>query len=281
MNGKKFTKKLIAIEIKLGFVRVSNRYKDLFPNNISKIKVYFGKKEKLHRVGYNPKHQRIFGLVSFFRTRKAKPKDILEIEKLGNKEFRLILKKIEPHKKEELELTQEEAEEIVDFSGLGSKVKGDIVEDRVKDLILLYGQGLLNVYRPSTDIEGVDLIVKKKGIFQPLFIQVKSRWKLLRGRSLLFQVAENSLRPHHTYYLIGAYFDPKQLALHDLLVFIPTKKIRKDATRIEIKGRGVNYRFTVPLDLNSNSRFTKYLIKKTDLVNKLLEKFDHLEEVLK
>jgi len=281
MNNQKFTKNLIAIEIELGFVRIPNRYKNLFPNTISKIKVYLGKTKESHRVGYNPKHQRVFGLVKIFRSRKAKPKDILEIEKLSDKKFRLTLKKLKPQEKEKSELSREEAEEIIDFSGLNTKVKGDIVEDKIKDLILLYGQGLLNVYRPSTDIEGVDLIVKKKDIFQPLFIQVKSRWKLLGGRSLLFQVDKKSLRPHHTYYLIGAYFDPKQLELHDLLVFIPTKEIKKEATPIKIKSRGISYRFTVPLNLESNSRFAKYLIRKTDLVNKLLEKFDYLEEVLK
>ena len=281
MIDQKFTKNLIAIEIELGFVRVSNRYKNLFPSTKSKIRVYLGNAQTGSEVGYNPKHQRIFGLVKFFRSGKAKPKDILEIEKLDNRKFRLIIKKLKPQEKEKLELSQEEAEEIIDLSGLGSKVKGDIVEDRIKDLILLYGQGLLNVYRPSSDIEGVDLVVKKKDVFQPLFIQVKSRWKLLGKRGLLFQIAEKNFKSHHTYYLIGAYFDPRQLALHDLLVFIPTKKIKKEATIIKNKDRRISYRFTVPLDLNSKSRFTKYLIRKTDLVNELFEKFERLEEVLR
>ena len=216
-------------------------------------------------------------MVRFYRKHEAKPRDGVLVELIGEGKFKFIIKR----KTMEVELTPEEAELTVDLSGLNPKVKGDIVEDKIKDLILLYGQGLLNVYRPSTDIEGVDLIVKKKDLFQLLFIQVKSRWKLLGERSLLFQVDEKSLKPHHTYYLIGAYFNPIQLELHDLLVFIPTKEIKKEATPIKIKSRGISYRFTVPLNLDSNSRFTKYLIKKTDLVNKLLEKFDHLEEVLK
>lgn len=275
--GENFLRNLIAVEIELGFLYIPKKYREFFPKKKAKIKVYLGESKKSSKLLYNPEYNRVYGMVRFYRKHEAKPRDGVLVELIGEGKFKFIIKR----KTMEVELTPEEAELTVDLSGLDTKVKGKIVEDRIKDLILLYGQGLLNVYHPSSDIEGVDLVVKKKGIFQPLFIQVKSRWKLLRDRGLLFQVAEKNLRSHHTYYLIGAYFDPKQLALYDLLVFIPTKKIKKEATVIKTRDRGVSYRFTVPLDLDSTSRFTKYLIRKTDLVNKLLEKFNHLEEVLK
>lgn len=165
MGNQKFTKNIIPIEIELGFVRVPNQFRKLFPEEISKVRFYLGDSKKLTELSYNPKHQRIFGLVQFFRTNKVKAKDVLEFEKLDEQTFQLKVKKLSANEKKQIEFTQEEAEEIINISELNSKTKGDIVEQRVAELILLYGQGLLNVYKPVSDIEGVDLIVIKKGYY--------------------------------------------------------------------------------------------------------------------
>jgi len=39
----------------------------------------------------------------------------------------------------------------------------------------------LSVYKPVTDSEGIDLIVVKNGVFQPVFLQVKARFNLQKA----------------------------------------------------------------------------------------------------
>ncbi len=46
---------------------------------------------------------------------------------------------------------------------LSSKQKGDLVEARVAELITLYGDEGLSCYRPMSDDEGIDIIVKRRG----------------------------------------------------------------------------------------------------------------------
>lgn len=281
MNNQKFTKNLIAIEIELGFVRIPNRYKDLFPIEKSKIKVYLGNAQTGSEVGYNPKYQRIFGLVRFFRFTKTEPRDILEIEKINDKKFRLKLKKLKPQEKEQLEFTQEEAKEIIDLSNLSAKVKGNIIEDRIKDLIMLHGQGLLNVYQPAADIEGIDLIVVKKGVYQPLFLQIKGRYNLRGQNNLQIGIRKKSFNPHHTLFVVGAYFNPKKMDIDDYLVFVPSEKFTKKANVIRKNTDKALYVLNTPLLPGRNTKFSEFIIKKENLVNKIFEKFNEIAKYLK
>jgi len=281
MNNQKFTKNIIPIEIELGFVRIPNRYKNLFPNTNSKIKVYLSDTGKALEVGYNSKHQRIFGLVRFFRSAETEPRDILEIEKINDKKFRLTLKKLKPQEKEQLELTSEEAKEIIDFSNLSARVKGNIIEDRIKDLIMLHGQGLLNVYKPAADIEGIDLIVVKKGVYQPLFLQIKGRYNLRGRNNLQIGIRKKSFNPHHTLFVVGAYFNPKKMDIDDYLVFVPSEIFIKKANIIRRNTDKALYVLNTPLLPGRDNKFSKFVIKKENLVNKIFEKFNEIEKYLK
>ena len=77
-------------------------------------------------------------------------------------------------KKTSLTEEQEEKEYAVS-STLMSVQKGNIVEARVSELVLLYGANL-SCYRPLTDDEGIDLIVKEKGSLKSIYIQIKSNF---------------------------------------------------------------------------------------------------------
>lgn len=46
---------------------------------------------------------------------------------------------------------------------VSTKQKGDITEARIAELITLYGDTTLSCYKPISDDEGIDLIVKEKG----------------------------------------------------------------------------------------------------------------------
>ena len=277
---EKFDKKIIAIEIELGFLRIPANGKKLLPSKSEKIKVYLGKNKNPLRLTWDYKNQRIYGLVNFYRKNRAKPGDKIIIEHLNNKSYGLIFSKATTKEIETTEITRQEAEEIIDLSGLSTQAKGDIVEDRIKELILLYGQGLLNVYKPTNDTEGIDLIIVKNGVYQPLFLQIKSNYKLYSGRNLLIQVNDKTLHPHHTLYVVGVYFDPKKLEINEKIALIPSEIVYEKGQKVKLRNT-VGHRITISLKEGSTAKFTKYLVKKTDFVNKLLEKFTEIERYYK
>ena len=49
---------------------------------------------------------------------------------------------------------------------ISTKQKGDIAEARIAELVTLYGETTLSCYKPISDDEGIDLIVKEKGSFR-------------------------------------------------------------------------------------------------------------------
>ncbi|GEM_PF-707564 len=280
-----FEKKLIAIEIELGFLRVPKEGVGFMASESGEVFLTFDDKPVIKST-WNKKHQRIFGLTSFYKEKNAKPGDKIIVEFVssgsGKTEFyKLHLVRTKPEDIKKEEITEKEAEEIIDLSGLSSQAKGDIVEDRIKELILLYGQGLLNVYKPTNDTEGIDLIVVKNGVYQPLFLQVKSNYKLRSGRNLLIQVGDRTLHPHHTLYVVGAYFSPTELEISDKIAFIPSEVVYKEGRKVKLSGSSTGRRVMVSLKYGSSARFTQYLMKKTDFVNKLLEKFAEIERYYK
>ncbi len=281
-----FEKKLIAIEIELGFLRIPKESVGFMAPESGTVWLKFDDDKSAIQSTWNKKHQRIFGLTSFYKEKNAKPGDKVIVEFVGSKSgktefYKLDLVKIKPEDIRKEEITESEAEEIIDLSGLSSQAKGDIVEDRIKELVLLYGQGLLNVYKPTNDTEGIDLIVVKNGVYQPLFLQIKSNYKLQGGRSLLMQVGEKTLHPHHTLFVVGAYFNPKELEINDNLAFIPSEVVYREGQKVRLSGTTTMRRVTVSLKDGSRAKFTEYLVKKTDFVNKLLEKFKEIERYYK
>ncbi|NOY35496.1 MAG: hypothetical protein GXP44_01070 [bacterium] len=234
-----FRKKLIAIEIELGFLRVPSKHKKNLPPKPGKIRVFINESKHSVQLRWDPKNQRIYGLVSFFRDNNAKPGDKVEIGYKSEKTYKLNFLKTSTEEKVGEEITKQEAEEII------------------------------------------DLIVIKNGVYQPIFLQVKSNFKLHSGRSLLVQVSDRTLNPHHTLFVVGVYFNPKELEIDEKIAFIPSKVIKEEGNKVKLQKGNIGYRASVSLRDGSSARFTQYLVKKTDFVNKLLEKFSEIEEYYK
>lgn len=268
-------KKLIAIEIELGFLNVPKRLKKFFPKEKERINFIVNSIRK--KLLYNPSNPaRITGLTDFYRKTKAVPTDIIEFEIIENR-IKLNLKKLSKDEKKSISITEEEAKEIIDASKLSSVVKGNIVEQRIAELILLYGQGQLNVYKPIADIEGVDLIVVKKGVFQPIFIQVKGRYNL-RNDQIQIGVKKKSFVAHHSFFVVAAYFNPKKVDLDDYLVFVSSENFKEKASIINRDSDRAKYILTCPLNQEYNGRFSDHVIKKENLVNKIFEKFTEMKK---
>ena len=278
--AKGFTRKLIEVEIRLGFLSIPSKGSELMPEEKTKINVFLDDKEKPLSLSYNPDYKRIFGLTTWYRKHKAEPKDEVIVKQTKEKPatYRLSFKKAGAT--EDLRALEKEAKELIDLSGLSSTSKGDIVEDRIKELILLYGQGLLSVYKPVSDTEGIDLIIVKSGVFQPIFLQVKSRFNLQKNRAIIADISLKTFNPHHSYFVVIAYFNPSTLEINEYILLVPTEEVRENAMIVNTK-YGQRYRVTTQLNPESKSKWAKYIIKKSELANKLLEKFEEMARYIK
>ena len=87
-------------------------------------------------------------------------------------------------KKQSPEQEENKKKEAI-ISRVSSKQKGDIAEARVAELITLYGDTEVSCFKPISDDEGIDLIVKPKGHLKALYIQVKSRFGTDPSENLL------------------------------------------------------------------------------------------------
>lgn len=87
-----------------------------------------------------------------------------------------------------------------------SKQKGNIVENRAIEIITLTSNGKLTCYSPNSDDDGIDLIVKPKSKFKPIFLQVKSRFKLQKNCQFLQNVGIKTFQSNKHCYLYLSIF---------------------------------------------------------------------------
>jgi hypothetical protein len=161
-----------------------------------------------------------------------------------------------------------------------TRLSGRIFKKRRMEQILLYGKGILHVYKPVTDNEGIDLIVVKNGVFQPVFLQVKGGFTLHTNNVFICDIRMKTFKPHHCYFVIGAFFNPKTLELHDKVLFVPTETVEKKG--VEVRARNeIRRRITTRLSEETQSKWSPYIIDKKDIANKIFEKFQEIEKYLK
>jgi len=158
--------------------------------------------------------------------------------------------------------------------GLSSKQKGDIAEARVAELIVLYGDRALSCYKPISDDEGIDLIVKEKGSLKTLYLQVKSRFELTpKGSKQFIQTTPvESLTNSYKMALVFVYFDSQKGDINEKIWFVPAPDFIQIAHLIpanEEKKREARYRFNANIE-KEEGHFCEFLIDKRDLANAVL-----------
>ena len=154
---------------------------------------------------------------------------------------------------------------------LNAGQKGDIVENRVAESIILGSNGRLTVYKPNSDIDGVDLIIKKRRAYKAIYIQVKSRYTLHADSIFIQDIQRKSFSPHKDFYLIFAYFDQSRQELNDYIWFVPSMKFKNLARELSPKGYQAKLRFQAPIDPLRTNKYSKFLINKTDLAKTLMK----------
>ncbi|MDX1718605.1 MAG: hypothetical protein R3353_00450 [Salegentibacter mishustinae] len=274
-NTITYQRQLIGVEIKLGFLYVPAQARDLLPNENEKVQVLLEGDTKAKEKSYNADYNRIFGLTPFFKKHKLSKGDILSVQVSES------LIKVELAKNTIIEDQEEtEQEDLIDISGLSSQAKGNIAEDRVKEIILLNSQGLLNVYRPVIDTRGIDMIVLKEGVFLPIYIQVKSRFQVKKKDQLILTIAKNTFKQHHANYLVGISYEPDSAEIGEDILFMPSKKVIEMASTVQNNGKEY-YRIQVTYSKAKSSKYKKYFMSKQDFVESLLEKFETMSEMIK
>lgn len=151
--------------------------------------------------------------------------------------------------------------------GVSTKQKGDIAEARITELITLYGDTTLSCYKPVSDDEGIDLIVKEKGSLKTLFIQVKSRFGNDPNSIFTATVKSASVTDSYAMAMVFCYFDTQQGDLWDYLWFVPAPTFVKMANQLQ---EGKQMGFVAGRQKNESNKWDAYLIDKRDLANAVI-----------
>ncbi len=157
---------------------------------------------------------------------------------------------------------------------LSTKQKGDLSEARVAELITLYGNEGLSCYKPISDDEGIDIIVKRRGKLEVVYVQVKSTYGYRNGRGFVSVVKERILADKMRNILVFVYFDLTEGDLYEHVFCIPVPEFLK-LTEND-KKKTAERVFTMGLVHPENSKFAKYMIEKRELANKIVEIMDKL-----
>jgi len=185
----------------------------------------------------------------------------------------LLNEKVSLPQKVKVKLDSQETEYSI-TEDLSSKQKGDIAEARVAELIVLYGDKALACYKPISDDEGIDLIVKEKGSLKTLYIQIKSRFELTpKGSNQFIQTPSvDSVINSYKMALVFVYFDINKGDIYDKIWFVPGPDFIQKAHLIPAnkeKKRKERYRFNANIE-KMEGRFGEFLIDKRDLANAIL-----------
>lgn len=269
----KYQRQIIEVERRLGFMYVPAKGQEYMPSENKAFNVSLEGEVKPKQLNYNAEHNRLFGLTAWYKVNKIDTGSILDIE-LDENLMKVAFAKLGKPIAEE----DDEQETTLDISGLSTIAKGNIVEDRIKELIVLYGQGLLNVYRPVVDTGGIDLIVLRHQYFQPIYLQVKSRFNVQEKDQMIITISGNTFRAHHSFYVVGVSFNPNTLEVDDKILFMPSHDVEQMGIRLKHKN---NIRIVASYKDSSKSQWAKYFIRKSELVSKLLEKFYEIEKYIK
>ena len=192
---------------------------------------------------------------------------IVDINKKGEKS---LFKKIGPSlftvneniktiNKNELTEEQEKKEYKVSDT-LMSVQKGNIVESRVSELILLYGDNL-SCYKPVSDDEGIDLIVKEKGTLKSVYIQIKSNFSDDFSKPFVATVKERSTVDSYSMAFVFCLFDTSKGDIYDYLWFVPAP----DFIRMAHKDKNDLLGFVSGKQKRDTNKWDSFMIDKRDL----------------
>ena len=153
-------------------------------------------------------------------------------------------------------------------AGISDRQKGDITEARIAELITLYGETSLSCYRPISDDEGIDIIVKTKGFPKIMYVQVKSRFGDDSGEIFTATVKTHNVIDNFSMALIFCFFDTERGDLWDYVWFVPAPEFLKKANRLS---EGKLLGFVAGRKKKESNKWDEYLIDKRELANTIIQ----------
>jgi hypothetical protein len=166
---------------------------------------------------------------------------------------------------------QQSAKKQAVISKLSSRQKGDISEARIAELITLYGDTEVSCFKPISDDDGIDLIVKPKGQFKTLYIQIKSRFGNDPTKTFTATVKTHSVVDNYSMVLVFCYFNTIDGDISEYLWLIPAPDFMKKANKLNA---GKNLGFVAGRKQSKTNKWDDYLIDKTDLSAKIIEQLN-------
>lgn len=164
---------------------------------------------------------------------------------------------------------QVKADKIYKISaGISPKQKGDIAENRIAELTTLYGDSTLACYKPISDDEGIDLIVKRKGSLKTLYIQIKSRYGNNPDEIFTATTKASTLEDNYSMAMVFCYFDTEDGDLWNYLWFVPAPDFVRMANKLE---GGKKYGFVAGRQRKDSNKWDSFLIDKKDLANTIIK----------
>ncbi len=270
MSNLTYIRKIIEVETRLGFMSIPVKAKALLPKENTRLQVHCKNgTTKVFKLNYNVQYGRVFGLTAWYRDNHIVEGTFLDVS-IDKGVLYIATQKNTTQPK----VVEEELEEL-NISKLSSTAKGNIVEDRIKELILLRGMGELNVYKPVIDNEGIDLIVLRKGQFHPIFLQIKSRYNARETNKLTLTLSP-TFAAHHSYFIVGVSFNATKMEMDDKILFVSSKEVKTKSVLLSDGKR----RIMASMSETTKDQWKDYWVSKTELVEQLIEKFDRLGEVL-
>lgn len=156
---------------------------------------------------------------------------------------------------------------------ISTKQKGYIAEARIAELIVFYGETTLSCYKPLSDDEGIDLIVKEKGNLKTMYIQIKSRFGNNPDKIFVATTKSVTVTDNYSMALIFCFFDTEEGDLWDYLWFVPAPEFIKNANRLN---NGLLYGFVAGRKKKESNKWDKYLIDKRDLANTIINQMKRI-----
>lgn len=176
---------------------------------------------------------------------------------------------------QEITSPDEITEKIYNISAnISTKQKGDIAEARIAELITLYGDTNLSCYKPISDDDGIDLIIKEKGTLKTMYVQIKSRYGSDPNEVFTATVKASNMIEHYSVGVIFCYFDTEQGDLWDYLWFIPAPAFTKSAHKLD---NGRAFGFVAGRQKKQTNKWDDHLIDKRDLANQILAQMRRID----
>ncbi|MFA7298519.1 MAG: hypothetical protein WC010_02630 [Candidatus Absconditabacterales bacterium] len=130
----------------------------------------------------------------------------------------------------------------------------------------MYGETQLSCYRPISDDEGIDLIVKEKGTLRTMYFQIKSRFTPDVNKVFTATVKKSGVLSKHSMGLIFCNFDTSDGDLRDYVRYVPAPDFIKYAIDLHD-----HYGFVAGRTRKGENKRDAYLIEKRQLANKIVE----------